>query len=744
MTNQRRVKGKKTKPANFLNYPRAGKGKFARFIPSLRLLVVAFSTLVLLGIGALVWLYVDTEVPSANDVALAETSRVYYGDETTLIGEFSEINRTILEPDQIPQNVKDAVVASEDSTFYENRGVSPRGILRALINNLSGGARQGGSTITQQYVENYHTGHVTSYLGKAREVVMALKVDQELSKDEILSRYLNTIYFGRSAYGIEEAANQYFGKTAGELTDSEAALLVAVIPAPSAYDPQVNPEKAKELWQRVIDRQVEVTQTLTQSEADALVFPETKEYAPINQLGGPNGYLLNAVREELYANGFEEEEILRGGYKIIATFDPFIQQQTIEAINQIPADRNELTRVGTITIDHATGAVKGMYGGADYISQNINDATQSRMQAGSTFKAFTLVAALDQGYELGSIWNGNSPVEIAGWEVNNFQNVSFGRVDLYAATANSINTAYGELNYDMGANFTREAAEKLGISADTPGLSDDTANVLGTASPTVIDMASAYGTIAAGGVKHPPFFVSVVYHPDGSIAYEHKDNSERVIEEAVAVNTTVALQGPTTYGTAAQVGQKFFGRPVAGKTGTSEYNRSAWMVGFSGQYVTAVAIFQPTADGSGEDSITPFGGYRQITGATVPVEIFNNIMVPIHEGLEIIRFKPLMQIQRPNRRSSQVPPPPPPVEPEPEPEPEEEEEPEPAPAPEPEPEPAPAPAPPPAPAPAPSPQPPAPPSPEPPTAPSEPNPQPVPIPEPPTNPVEPEEPETDA
>ena len=177
---------------NLINYPRAGKTGVWRWFPSLRLLVLACAAFVLAGIGFGVWLYNDTEIPEANDVALAQTSRVYFSDGKTLMGEFSDINRTILPEDQIPQNVKDAVVASEDSTFYENRGVSPKGILRALVNNLQGGARQGGSTITQQYVENYYTGTVTDYEGKAREVIMALKADQTLSKDEILARYLNT------------------------------------------------------------------------------------------------------------------------------------------------------------------------------------------------------------------------------------------------------------------------------------------------------------------------------------------------------------------------------------------------------------------------------------------------------------------------------------------------------------------------------------------------------------------------
>src|SRR5690606_9711201 len=309
-------------------------------------------------------------------------------------GQFSEINRTELPADEIPDSIKQAVVASEDSTFYENRGVSPRGIIRALVNNLSGGARQGGSTITMQYVERYYTGTETSYVGKAKEAVMALKIDQELSKDEILSRYLNTIYFGRGAYGVQEASQAYFGKDAKDLTEAEAALLVAVIPGPSTYDPANNPEKAVQLWDRVITRQVGQVQ-MTPAEADAIEFPETIDPKSENSLGGTKGYLLSQVRKELLAQGFTEDEINTGGFSIVSTIDPKVQESTVEAVENLPDSRPDNNRVGTVTLDPSTGAIRGMYGGPDYVSQAQNDATQSRMQAGSIFKTFTLIAALE-------------------------------------------------------------------------------------------------------------------------------------------------------------------------------------------------------------------------------------------------------------------------------------------------------------------------------------------------------------
>lgn len=616
------------------------------------MIIAAAALMVIAGVGAAVWLYNTTEVPEEAAVATAQTSRVYFADGKTEMGAFSEFDRTIVESDQISQHVKDAVVASEDSSFYENRGVSPRGIIRALINNLSGGARQGGSTITQQYVERYHTGTTTSYLGKVKEMVMALKIDQELSKDEILTRYLNTIYFGRGAYGIQEASQAYFGKDAADLNESEAALLVAVIPGPSAYDPAKNPEKAATLWSRVIERQVNETQTLTAQEADALDFPETIEPKKTNLYGGTNGYLLKAVHDELLKNGLTEDQINTGGYTIVSTIDPAIQNNTVETINAL-GKRPERNRVGTVTLDPATGAIRAMYGGPDYVSQSYNDATESRMQAGSIFKTFTLIALLEDGYPLSSRWDGNSPASFrGGWTVKNFNDTSYGRVSLEKATASSINTAYAEANLEIGPSRTRETAVKLGLPENTPGLDDEAPNVLGTASPTVLEMAEVYQSIATKGVHRPAYIVQKVTQGKDTVAYEHKNAEKRVLDEEVAINATVALQGPPSTGSARDLKKIMDGRPVAGKTGTSESFRSAWFVGFTPQLVTAVGMFQPTADGKGEEPLTPFGGEDYITGSTFPTEIWGNIMARSLEGQEELDFPEKVRLDNQRRVST--------------------------------------------------------------------------------------------
>lgn len=630
--------GKRGRLATMLNYPHPMRRNSWRWIPSIRMILGAAALMILAGAGLGFWLYATTEVPEPSDVAVAQTSRVYFSDGTTEMGTYSEINRTIIPSDQIPDSVKKSVVASEDSTFYENRGISPRGILRALVNNLSGGARQGGSTITQQYVERYYTGTNTSYTGKVKEMVMAVKIDQELSKDEILSRYLNTIYFGRGAYGIQAASKAYFGKDAKDLNDAEAAVLVSLIPAPSAYDPAKNPEKAGQLWERVIERRVNTTKTLTAAEADALQYPVIAESSSEHKMGGTNGYLLRFVQKEMNRIGISEDELNTGGFTIVTTFDKSIQDETVQAIDNLPKDRPENNRVGTVTMDPQTGAIKAMYGGSDYIKRSFNDAVDAHMQAGSIFKTFALVAALDDGYALNSTWPGNSPQKFKGWTVGNFNDKSYGTVTLAEATTDSINTAYGALNIDMGPQKTRDMAVKLGIPEKTPGLDAYPTNVLGSASPSVMNMAGTYSTIAAQGVHHDPFSVQKVTRADGSVRHEHQDKAEQVIDKDVAINATVALQGPPSEGSARYVGKNMSGRPVAGKTGTSQSFRSAWFVGFTPQLVTAVGMFQPSADGKVEETLTPFGGEDAITGGTFPTEVWVDIMKPALDGQEKLDF----------------------------------------------------------------------------------------------------------
>ena len=256
------------------DYPRAGKGPIHRWLPSWRVVLGTALTGIAVVVGIFAAAYLTTDIPEPGDFAQAQGTHVYFADDETEMGSFAEYNREIVDFDTLPEHVGHAVVASEDRRFYENVGVDPIAIGRALWNNLRGNPVQGGSTLTQQYVERYYLGTTTDYVGKFREAILALKIDRELTKDEILADYLNTIYFGRNAYGIETAAQAYFGKPAAELTLSESAMLAGIIPSPNSWDPENNPERAQERWERTLDFMVS-DGWITEAEAAEQTFPET-------------------------------------------------------------------------------------------------------------------------------------------------------------------------------------------------------------------------------------------------------------------------------------------------------------------------------------------------------------------------------------------------------------------------------------------------------------------------------------
>ncbi|NCT92081.1 PASTA domain-containing protein [Cellulomonas sp. APG4] len=616
-------------------------------MPSWKLVSGTFLFFVLLGVGAVAYAYASTEIPNPSDFARAQTSTVYFSDGTTEIGSFSEQDRVLVESEAIPDHVKNAVVAAEDRSFYDNPGINPAGIVRALWNNVRGGDQQGGSSITQQYAERYYFGEtVSSYTGKIREAFLAVKLDRAQDKDEILVNYLNTIYFGRDAYGIEVAAQSYFGVPVGELTVSQAALIAGIIPSPNNWDPAVAPEKAEQRWNYVLDGMV-ATGTLTQAERDAQVFPEAIERVATDTYAGPNGYLLREVRDEIVERtDVTEEDLDRRGYTIVTTIDPAWQQAAVAAVAELPEDAPENLRTGLVSIDPATGAIRALYGGPDYLTVSRNAVTQDTAQAGSTFKPFTLVAHLESGNSLRTTYNGNNdPGDIEGWDEppGNFGGQSFGRIDVARATANSVNTVYAQMNAEVGPEATVDVAVRAGVPEDTTGLEAVPSNVLGSASPHPIDMARAYSTFAAQGVRTTPHIVQSVSYLDGDLVYEADTRGERVFEEDVMADTTYALTRVVQEGSGEKA--QALGRPVAGKTGTSSDNKSAWFVGYTPQVVTAVALYQ-VGEGT-EEEITPFGGYRQITGSSVPLDVWVDFMEPVTEGMEVVEFPARADVGKP-------------------------------------------------------------------------------------------------
>lgn len=642
----------------------------------------------LVALIALIVRYMSLDVPEPDDFAQAQSSTFYYADGQTEMGRLGVANREVVAYEDLPEHVGNALVAAEDRSFWTNPGIDVLGMSRAMFRTVVLNDKQGGSSITQQYVERYYVGETTtSITGKIDETLLALKIDQQQSKEEVLGNYLNTIYFGRGAYGIQAAADQYYGKPAAELTVSESAMLAGIVPAPSAWDPRLDPERAEQRWNYVLGGMVEAG-FLTQAErAEITEFPDPIEYRNDDVFKGPQGYILrNAINEVAQRTGISQEEIESLGYRVTTTVIPEHQRAAEEAVAQMPEGHSENLRVGAITLDAATGAVTSMYGGADYLEIQRNAATQDVAQAGSTFKPFALIAGLERGIGLGTEYLANSGMEFDGFDrpVRNFNDRNYGEIDLVEATRNSVNTAYVQLGLEVSPQVVMETAIRAGLPEDTLGLAANPSNVLGSASPRVIDMASAYATIAAGGTRTEPFLVQSVTDSSGEVVYEHEPEPVEVFAADVMADTTYAMQQVVNSGSGQFASE--IGRPLAGKTGTSNENRSAWFVGFSPQIVGAVALYQVGEDGSAEQ-IEPFGDFSQITGSTVPVRIWTWMMEPILAGMEVVDFPPRANVGEdrpltppeptttptpsptPTQVVPSVPPTPPPA-PEPEPEPE--------------------------------------------------------------------------
>jgi len=594
----------------------------------------------LVGFLGLFIRYQMLDVPPPSAFALQQASTIYYSDGASVMGRLGQADRQIVGIDSLPDHVKYSFVAAEDRSFYQNPGVDFAGTTRALVKTVVFGKKQGGSTITQQYVERYYKGETTTdIVGKVDEALLALKIDKQQEKDEVLGNYMNTVYFGRGAYGIEAAARKYYGKSAADLTVSESALLAGILPAPSRWDPRLNPDQAEFRWNYVLDGLVQLGQ-LTQTERDGLTFPTTIEYANNDIFAGPRGYLLrNAINEVTATTGKTQEEIETEGLSIVTTIQKPTQEAIMASVAQMPEDAAPNLSVAAITMDPTTGAITGLYGGADYLTIQRNAVTQDIAQAGSTFKPFALVAALEDGISLDSVFNGDQPKTIAGFDnkVRNFAGASYGDIDLVKATAYSVNTVYAQLNVEVGPDKTRDVAVRAGIPADTAGLEANPSNVLGSASPRAIDLASAYSTYASGGLSTDPFMVASVTDAKGNLYYEHQSVPERVFEEDVMADATYAMQQVVNYKGGSGHFAAELGRPIAGKTGTSNDNRSAWFVGFTPQQVGVVGMYQVGPNGEAE-MITPFGGFKEITGGSMPVRIWTWMMGPILKDLPVMEF----------------------------------------------------------------------------------------------------------
>ena len=579
-------------------------------------------------IGATVFgiAYFTVNIPDPNSYVNSQATIIQYADGSE-IGRIGAQNRTIVPLANIPMQLRRAVLAAEDKNFYSNRAFSVTGILRAAANNLRGGSLQGGSTITQQYAKTAFLTPNRDIKRKIKELIIAIKLENQFSKDQILENYLNTIYFGRGAYGVETGAQLYFGRSANQLTLEQSAVLASILRSPGYYDPDYregNLERLQARFKYVIDN-MHNERWISDKRYEKVKFPEVKNRVRSGTLSGPKGYLMQAVQSELNSLGFTDDQLMIGGLVVKTTLEKLAQQAAVDAVDkESPKKAPDNLHIGMVSIRPGTGEIVAMYGGKDYLVRQLNDATQSIAQAGSTFKPFALIAALQAGISLSSIWNGDSPkvFDDAGkpYEVSNYGDKSFGDLPLLKATASSVNTIYVPLGIKAGLDNVVNAARAAGIP-ESVALMPTPSIVLGVASPHVIDVASAFATFAAQGVYAKPFLVKEVQGSNKGVLYDATIQPQEVFDKSVMADLTYALSEVTRAGTATAAVSKL-GRVSAGKTGTSQNNASAWFSGYVPQLATSIAFFRDDAT----QSLNGIGGLTSLTGGSFPARIWTAYM----------------------------------------------------------------------------------------------------------------------
>jgi membrane peptidoglycan carboxypeptidase len=425
---------------------------------------------------------------------------------------------------------------------------------------------------------------------------------------------------------VQTAAQQYFNRNANQLSISQSAVIASILRSPGLYDPVLSEANKKRLdgrFQYVIQGMLE-KKWITPAEAKAAKMPAVAPRTTGGQLSGPKGYIVDSVQKELSKLGFTQDQLLVGGYVIKTTLDQRAQQSAVDAVNKLtPAPAPSNLHTALVAIRPGTGEIVAMYDGKDYVVRQLNDATQSIALAGSTFKPFALVAALEAGIPLTSMWNGDSPQTFDDlgkpYPVSNYGDEGWGQINLLTATQHSVNTVFVPLGIKAGMDKVVDVARRAGIP-DNVAMIATPSVVLGVASPHVIDVANSYATFAAQGIYSKPFLVAQVMGPNKGVLYEGKPQTQEVFRKDVMADLTYALKGVVNGGTgAAALG---LGRPAAGKTGTSQSNASAWFSAYTPQLAASVALFRDSAS----ESLNGIGGLTSVTGGTFPAKIWTAFM----------------------------------------------------------------------------------------------------------------------
>ncbi|MEU6772836.1 transglycosylase domain-containing protein [Streptomyces sp. NPDC046759] len=627
--------GKKTK--------RPKRTGWRRIVPTWRMLLGTFIVGVLLLIGLFFLGYSLVKIPPANALATKQANVYLYADGSQIARD-GQINRENVSLAQVSKDAQHAVLAAEDRDFYSESAVDPAAMLRAAWNTATGKGKQSGSTITQQYVKNYYLGQEQTVTRKAKEFFISIKLDRNKTKDEILEGYLNTSYFGRNAYGIQSAAQAYYGVDAKDLDPARAAYLAALVNAPSEYDVVAHPENkaaAVARWNYVLDGMVKKG-WLSPSSRAGMKFPMPKEQTVSTGLSGQRGYLVEAVKHYLTTNNIlTDDQLTAGGYRITTTIqknrqDAFVKAVNDQLISKLDKKNNKAdryVRAGGASVDPKTGKVVAMYGGIDYVKQYTNGATRGDFQVGSTFKPFVFTSAVQNGSSTqdgrtitpNTVYDGTNERPVQGWSggayaPQNEDQKSYGQITVTKATDLSVNAVYAQMAVDVGPSKVKQTAIDLGVPSDTPDLQPYPSIALGTATASVLDMAESYATLANHG-KHGAYTLIDKITKDNSEDVRLPDQEvKQAVSREAADTTTSILRSVVDNGTATAAQNA--GRPAAGKTGTAENDTAAWFAGYTPDLATVVSVM-------GQDPVTAkhmplYGalGQARINGGGPPTQIW--------------------------------------------------------------------------------------------------------------------------
>ncbi|MFF7936474.1 MULTISPECIES: transglycosylase domain-containing protein [unclassified Streptomyces] len=630
-----------------------------RLIPTWRMVLGTF-VLGLIALAGLFYLgYSMVKIPPANALATKQSNVYLYADGSQLARD-GEVNRENVSLSQVSKDAQHAVLAAEDRDFYTESAIDPKAMLRAAWNTATGKGKQSGSTITQQYVKNYYLAQEQTVTRKAKEFFISIKLDREKSKDEILEGYLNTSYFGRNAYGIQAAAQAYYGVDAVDLDPAHAAYLAALVNAPSEYDVVAHPENkaaAEARWNYVLDGMVKKG-WLAQSARTGLKFPMPKEQTLSTGLSGQRGYIKDAVEDYIINNKIlTKDQLEAGGYRITTTLQKSKQDAFVKAVNdqvmkKLDKKDNKVdnyVRAGGASVDPKTGKVVAMYGGIDYVKQYTNGATRGDFQVGSIFKPIVFASAVQNDSETqdgqtitpNTYYDGTNKRPVVGWSGGNYapeneDQGSYGEITVREATDKSVNSVYAQMAVDVGSDKVKQTAIDLGIPADTPDLTATPSIALGVNTASVLDMAEAYATLANHG-RHGTYTMIDKITKDGQETVElPAQKTRQAISREAADTTTSILQSVVENGTATAA--QGADRPAAGKTGTAEEDTAAWFAGYTPELATVVSVMGQDPVTAAHKSLYGAMGLERVNGGGPPAEIWAQYTKAALKGKSVSDF----------------------------------------------------------------------------------------------------------